>query len=159
KSGSFFSYGETRLGQGRNNAKQFLVDNPELAGEIEAKVRAGLGIDGEGASAGAAEPEPTTAPAPGAEAKAAEGKPRGLLAAAAASRRIGSAPCDEQRNPFLHLRDRACGLGRGDQPGRAQTEGLPGARPAGGRPLVRDPGWRRDHLRRPARPGRGKGEG
>ena len=31
KSGSFFSYGETRLGQGRNNAKQFLQDNPELA--------------------------------------------------------------------------------------------------------------------------------
>jgi recombination protein RecA len=49
KSGSFFSYGETRLGQGRNNAKQFLVDNPELAEEIEAKVRAALGIDGEAA--------------------------------------------------------------------------------------------------------------
>ena len=39
KSGSFFSYGETRLGQGRNNAKQFLVDNPEIATEIETKVR------------------------------------------------------------------------------------------------------------------------
>ena len=47
KSGSFFSYGETRLGQGRNNAKQFLVDNPELALEIEGKVRRALGIDGE----------------------------------------------------------------------------------------------------------------
>jgi recombination protein RecA len=47
KSGSFFSYGETRLGQGRNNAKQFLVDNPELALEIETKVRAALGIDGD----------------------------------------------------------------------------------------------------------------
>jgi len=47
KSGSFFSYGETRLGQGRNNAKQFLVDNPEIAAEIETKVRAKLGIDGE----------------------------------------------------------------------------------------------------------------
>jgi recombination protein RecA len=44
KSGSFFSYGETRLGQGRNNAKQFLKDNPELALEIETKVRAALGI-------------------------------------------------------------------------------------------------------------------
>jgi recombination protein RecA len=44
KSGSFFSYGETRLGQGRNNAKQFLVDNPELALEIETKVRTALGI-------------------------------------------------------------------------------------------------------------------
>jgi recombination protein RecA len=46
KSGSFFSYGETRLGQGRNNAKQFLADNPELALEIETKVRTTLGIDG-----------------------------------------------------------------------------------------------------------------
>ena len=52
KSGSFFSYGETRLGQGRNNAKQFLIDNPELALEIETKVRTALGIDGEA-------PEPT----------------------------------------------------------------------------------------------------
>jgi recombination protein RecA len=47
KSGSFFSYGETRLGQGRNNAKQFLADNPELAAEIEAKIRSGLGLDGQ----------------------------------------------------------------------------------------------------------------
>ncbi|HKZ12764.1 MAG TPA: DNA recombination/repair protein RecA, partial [Solirubrobacterales bacterium] len=44
KSGSFFSYGETRLGQGRNNAKQFLQDNPELSLEIETKVRTALGI-------------------------------------------------------------------------------------------------------------------
>ncbi len=44
KSGSFFSYGETRLGQGRNNAKQFLKDNPELSLEIETKVRTALGI-------------------------------------------------------------------------------------------------------------------
>src|SRR6201747_184734 len=47
KSGSFFSYGETRLGQGRNNAKQFLNDNPELALEIETKVRNALGIGAE----------------------------------------------------------------------------------------------------------------
>src|SRR6478609_2522627 len=65
KSGSFFSYGETRLGQGRNNAKQFLSDNPELALEIETKVRTALGIDGE---APVVEAE---APAPVAEAKAA----------------------------------------------------------------------------------------
>ena len=38
KSGSFFSYGELRLGQGRNNTKQYLAENPELAGEIEAKL-------------------------------------------------------------------------------------------------------------------------
>jgi recombination protein RecA len=65
KSGSFFSYGETRLGQGRNNAKQFLVDNPALALEIETKVRAALGIDGEAPAATEAEKPPI------AEAKAA----------------------------------------------------------------------------------------
>ena len=51
KSGSFFSYGETRLGQGRNNAKQFLIENPEIAGEIEARIRAALGIGEETAPA------------------------------------------------------------------------------------------------------------
>jgi recombination protein RecA len=44
KSGSFFSYGETRLGQGRNNTKEFLRDNPELAAELEKKINAKLGI-------------------------------------------------------------------------------------------------------------------
>ncbi|HLH65738.1 MAG TPA: recombinase RecA [Solirubrobacteraceae bacterium] len=44
KSGSFFSYGEERLGQGRGNAKAFLDEHPEIAAEIEAKVHAALGI-------------------------------------------------------------------------------------------------------------------
>jgi recombination protein RecA len=49
KSGSFFSYGETRLGQGRNNTKEFLRDNPELAAELERKIheRLGIGADAE----------------------------------------------------------------------------------------------------------------
>ena len=38
KSGSWFSYGETRLGQGRDAVKKLMMDNPELAEEIEAKV-------------------------------------------------------------------------------------------------------------------------
>ena len=38
KSGAWFSYGEVRLGQGRENSKQFLRDNPDLAAEIRAKV-------------------------------------------------------------------------------------------------------------------------
>jgi recombination protein RecA len=50
KSGSFFSYGETRLGQGRNNTKEFLRDNPELRDELERKIYEQLGI-GEGADA------------------------------------------------------------------------------------------------------------
>ena len=45
KSGSFFSYGELRLGQGRNNTKQYLAENPELASEIEAKLFESLGIE------------------------------------------------------------------------------------------------------------------
>ncbi|MFR4250435.1 MAG: recombinase RecA [Christensenellales bacterium] len=42
KSGSWFSYNETRIGQGKENARQFLKDNPELCDELEAKVRATL---------------------------------------------------------------------------------------------------------------------
>jgi recombination protein RecA len=40
KSGSWFSYGETRLGQGRDTVKQLFIDNPELAEEVEAKIKA-----------------------------------------------------------------------------------------------------------------------
>ena len=39
KSGSWFSYGETKLGQGRDSVKQLLLDNPELSDEIEGKIR------------------------------------------------------------------------------------------------------------------------
>jgi recombination protein RecA len=40
KAGSWFSYGDTKLGQGRDAVKQLLLDNPELSDEIEAKIRA-----------------------------------------------------------------------------------------------------------------------
>ena len=46
KSGSWFSYGDVRLGQGRENAKLFIKENTDLAGEIEKKVRQALGIGG-----------------------------------------------------------------------------------------------------------------
>lgn len=39
KSGAWFSYGDVRLGQGRENAKQFLKENADIAGEIERKIR------------------------------------------------------------------------------------------------------------------------
>ncbi|HQK37106.1 MAG TPA: DNA recombination/repair protein RecA, partial [Bacteroidales bacterium] len=42
KSGSWFSYGDTRLGQGRDAVKQLLRDNPELTAEIERKIIASL---------------------------------------------------------------------------------------------------------------------
>ncbi|MDX1661211.1 MAG: recombinase RecA, partial [Gemmatimonadota bacterium] len=44
KSGSWYSYGETRLGQGRENCKQFLADNPDIAEEIETELKRSLGI-------------------------------------------------------------------------------------------------------------------
>src|SRR5688500_18905038 len=44
KSGSFFSYGDTRLGQGKNNSKQFLRDNVEPSDEIEDKIYEALGV-------------------------------------------------------------------------------------------------------------------
>ena len=42
KSGSWFSYGETKLGQGRDAVKQMIADNPELAQEIETKIKEAL---------------------------------------------------------------------------------------------------------------------
>ena len=39
KSGSWYSYNGDKLGQGRDSVKQLMVDNPELAKEIEAKIR------------------------------------------------------------------------------------------------------------------------
>jgi len=45
KSGSFFSYGDERLGQGRNNAKGYLRENPDKLTEIEAKIYDAVGIE------------------------------------------------------------------------------------------------------------------
>jgi recombination protein RecA len=44
KSGSWYSYGETRIGQGRDAARDFLKANPEVADEIEVKLREALGL-------------------------------------------------------------------------------------------------------------------
>ncbi|RLD25881.1 MAG: DNA recombination/repair protein RecA, partial [Bacteroidetes bacterium] len=41
KAGSWFSYGETRLGQGRDSVKELLEDNPELMDELEKKLKEG----------------------------------------------------------------------------------------------------------------------
>ncbi len=45
KSGAWYSYGDQRIGQGRENAKTFLKDNPDMALEIEDKIRASHGLD------------------------------------------------------------------------------------------------------------------
>jgi recombination protein RecA len=42
KSGSWFSYGETKLGQGRDAIKALILDNPELMEELEAKIKSAL---------------------------------------------------------------------------------------------------------------------
>jgi recombination protein RecA len=44
KSGAWYSYGDLRVGQGRDNAKNFLRDNPDLAAELELKIRDKMGI-------------------------------------------------------------------------------------------------------------------
>ncbi len=44
KSGSWFSYGESKIGQGRDAVKQFLFDNPEMMDEMEARIREALAV-------------------------------------------------------------------------------------------------------------------
>ncbi|HID61399.1 MAG TPA: DNA recombination/repair protein RecA, partial [Anaerolineae bacterium] len=44
KSGSYYSFGETRLGQGRENAKEFLRENVTVAQEIENRIREEVGL-------------------------------------------------------------------------------------------------------------------
>ena len=53
KSGSWFSYDSTRIGQGREQAKQFLKENPEVADRIEAAIKANAGIVAAAIDAGA----------------------------------------------------------------------------------------------------------
>lgn len=57
KSGSWFSYNGERIGQGRNNVKQYLEDNPEVSDEIEAKIREKLALLSRPASDNGGEPE------------------------------------------------------------------------------------------------------
>ena len=52
KSGAWFSYGDTRLGQGRENAKQFLRDNAEICAQVEAQVREAMQTKGVTSSGG-----------------------------------------------------------------------------------------------------------
>ena len=69
KSGAWYSYNGEKIGQGRDNAREFLRENPNLAREIENKVRAALGI--------ALLPDVAPAPAPEAAKKAAKSAGKG----------------------------------------------------------------------------------
>ena len=73
KSGAWYTYGGDQLGQGKENSRKYLIDNPETANEIERKIKMKLGIipdpeaiaaaakaAAEAAKAGAA-PEPAAA--------------------------------------------------------------------------------------------------
>jgi recombination protein RecA len=62
KSGAWYTYGSERLGQGREAAKDFLRENPALRAEIEAKVRAELGLPAGGTVLPASEAAPVEAP-------------------------------------------------------------------------------------------------
>jgi recombination protein RecA len=54
KSGAWYSYGKDRIGQGKDNTREYLREHPAMAEEIEAKVRAELGVNGAGAGGGPA---------------------------------------------------------------------------------------------------------
>jgi len=55
KSGAWYSYKKERIGQGKDNAREFLIENPGVAAEIEASIREKLGVKN---------PQPVTAAAP-----------------------------------------------------------------------------------------------
>ena len=75
KSGTWMSFGATRLGQGRDKARDFLIENRDVLAEIEAKVRAAYAPPA---------PKPAAAPAPAAPSAAASAAPRPAGAPAAA---------------------------------------------------------------------------
>ncbi|HEU5453066.1 MAG TPA: hypothetical protein VFU76_13820, partial [Terriglobales bacterium] len=90
KSGSWFSYKGERIGQGRENAKQFLKENKDIAAKIEAEVRKTLGLTG-------AQNEPAPPPAGPAErasaaavARTAPGDGRGIAPVVAAARAMNA---------------------------------------------------------------------
>ena len=53
KSGAWYAYGKDRIGQGKDNAREYLKEHPDVAAEIEGKIRAALGVGVGGAGAGA----------------------------------------------------------------------------------------------------------
>jgi recombination protein RecA len=55
KSGAWYSYGKDRIGQGKDNTREYLREHPEMAEEIESKVRAALGVGGGAVVVAAAE--------------------------------------------------------------------------------------------------------
>ena len=139
KSGAWYSYGDQRIGQGRENAKLFLRDNPPLMAEVEGKVKELLGMQAAvGAGAGAADGRRVTLPV----ITALEPDPRRPGTRAGRGRRApGSAPCRRDRWPRRPARGRrprgraSCSerLGRG----RRRRSGVPHRAPGARAPVVR----------------------
>ena len=74
KSGAWYAYNGNKIGQGRENAKQYLRDNPEICKEIDGKVRDHFGLDGDAKSKDQKKADIKKADAKGAENKKAEVK-------------------------------------------------------------------------------------
>jgi recombination protein RecA len=66
KSGAWYSYKGERIGQGRENARQFLKDNPETFKKLDAELRKAIGIVRADAAAAPTAPASVPAPAPAA---------------------------------------------------------------------------------------------
>ena len=64
RSGAWYSYRAERIGQGRENARQFLKDNPDVRQKIESELRKLLGMTRGGEAAAPGSPDPTAKPAP-----------------------------------------------------------------------------------------------
>ena len=90
KSGAWFNYGDIRLGQGRDNAKQFLKDNPEIANDIEGQIRAN-----------ADKLYATRRPAGKAAAAAAEKEEGGETASASNKAEEAAAPAEGTKEPVV----------------------------------------------------------
>jgi len=61
KSGAWYAYGKDRIGQGKDNTRDYLKEHPEIGQEIEAKIRAAVGVGGEAPAPAAAAAEPEEA--------------------------------------------------------------------------------------------------
>ncbi|SPT53894.1 Recombinase A [Actinomyces bovis] len=108
KSGAWFTYGTDQLGQGKENARNFLKDNPALADEIEEKILAALGVGEPGRQAREAAAQAAAEQAAAQQAaKAAEDSqepaataPKGKTKAKAAGGRARTAPLDDVDSAF-----------------------------------------------------------
>ena len=65
KSGAWYSYGDLRMGQGKESARQFLIENPDVMEEVEGRLRALLGLPADSAAAGAPAESEDLASVPG----------------------------------------------------------------------------------------------